>query len=745
MKQKFDAKTKIFTLVITIALLLSGCGANNVKSTVPKKFKAAGSSEELNGIVAENNHYQLIWNNEENRIVVYDKEDGSVISTTKNEATGELDEFGLPKQADTRMLSDIIVQYVNAENNELSTVNSNVGAVEMGHLTLKKLEDGIRVTYFFDTEEISIPVEYRLTDDGFSMSINPDDICENKNLVYSVSMAPFACSYKNEDTDSYLFIPSGSGALIYPKTISENGISYSQEVFGADMLNETWEKDSNEQSIKLPVYGVKNGNTALCAIISSGADCANIDATYGSSLLGSSTVYSTFKLRGSTTIKKMIYGARMSTSTQYTDEFIKSVCQVDFYSLKGNDADYVGMAKLFRKKVLKNTDNEVSKDTQMNLVIYGGAEVEKSFLGIPYKSVFATTTINQAGKMIEELTDATQVTASVILKGFGKSGINIGKIGGGYTVNSNLGNISELDELGRLCKEKNIGAYFNFDMVRQSAAGWFSSGDTAKSIDKQTIYQYMYDKALCSRVLESRYSLISRASLTKNTDKLIAKTKNWNIEGIAFDSLSNISYSDYSDIRYRAKDNMASDVSKMLLKFKGSGKKIASVSANLYAAANSDIVFETPNTSNENDGFSVDIPFYQIVFKGKVNINTEAVNLPYDRNSSILKAVESGTGITYALIYNYDTSLTDSLYPVFTTGTYELLKQGIIDEMKSLKEYYQMVNGVSVKEHYLITDDVRKTVFENGTVAYVNYSNTDYRGDFGTVLANGYLIVPAEG
>ena len=741
MKRKFNVKIKLFTLAVTTLLILSGCGGTKSVGTMSKKFKAAGVSDTVNGVVAENINYQLIWNDDEKCISVYDKRDGSVFTTTKNEVSDEVDEFGLPKQADTRMLSDIIVQYVSAENNELSTVNSSVGAADMGHLTFNKLEDGLRIIYFFDTEEISIPVDYRLTEDGLSVSINPKEIRENKNLVYSVSVAPFACSYKNEDTDSYLFIPSGSGALIYPKTISENGGSYSQEVYGTDLLSEAWEKDSNEQSVKLPVYGVKNGNTAICAIISSGGEAAFIDATYGSSILGSSAVYATFKLRSSTTIKKMLYGARMVTSTQYSDELIQSDCQVDFYLLKGESANYVGMANLFREKMLSDINN-TSDDTQMNLIIYGGTEVKKSFLGIPYKSVFAATTVNQANKMIDELSNATGASISVLLKGFGKSGIDIGEIGGGYTVNGNLGNIGDLKKLGASCKENNIDVYFNFDMIRQSATGWFSSGDTAKSIDKQTVYQYLYDKALCNRITESRYSLISRGTLTKNTDKLISKTKNWGINGIALDTLSNISYSDNSDAKYIAKSNISSDVNDIFQKIRKSGKKVATVSANLYAAASSDIIFESPSSSNKNDGFSIDVPFYQLVFKGKININSEAVNLAYDRNESLLKAVESGTGVTYALSYSYDTSLTDTSYPIFTTGTYELVKQLIIEEMNSLKQYYENINGSSVKSHHLITDDVRKTEFENGTVAYVNYSDTDYQGDFGTVSANSYLIVP---
>lgn len=743
MKLYKQGTIKLFTLTLIFSLLLSlsACGSAEVGAGA-KKFKAAGDSEAISGVVAENSKYSLIWDDTDSRIFLRDKATGAEFSTTKNETTGELDEFGLPMQPDTRMISDIIVNYVSADTNDLTTVNSSIGAVDMGHITLKAIENGIRVTYYFDAEEISVPVDYILTDKGLSVAINPKDICENKNLIYSVSLAPFACSYKNDASDSYLFIPSGSGALVYPQILSENGKTYSQEIYGTDPTTEVWEKNSNEQAVRLPVYGVKNGGNAVCAIISSGEASATVDAMYGSSNLGYSAVYPTFKLRGSTTIKKLLYGARMVSSTQYTDELIQSTCQVDFYMLSGAEADYTGMARVFRENALSELEAS-NATTPMNLVIYGGAEVKKSFLGVPYETLYAATTLEQAQKMITELTEQTGQSAAVMLKGFGKSGIDMGEIGGGYTVAGKLGSVSELNSLGDYCSDNGIDLYFNFDMVQQAADGWFASSDTARSTDNQTVYQYLYDKALCQRITDSRYSLISRKSLASGIDKLISKTKKWNT-GIALASLSSIAYSDNSGLAYRAKDNMAADVSKMLERVCESGKGFASESANLYAAKFSDIIFGAPDSSNRNDGFSVDVPFYQMVFKGKVNLSSEAVNLSYNRSEAVLKAVEAGEGITYALSYSYDTSLTDTLYPVFISGTYESVKSGIVEEMNSLSDYYKAIGSSAIKEHLLITDEVRETVFENGASVYVNYSDSDYTGAFGTVKANSFLLKPAD-
>ena len=733
---------RIFTLVVAAALVFAGCGSNNQSDQKLAKYKSPGSSEAIDGVVAENDKYQLLWDDTEKMVSIYDKSDGTVFTTTRHEKSAELDVFGLPKAQDARLLSDIIVAYTDPSDADASNVlYSSVESVDEGNLVCETIDNGLRLTFYFEDAEIAVPVEYVLTPEGFSISVDPTKIKENEYKTVSIGLAPFLCSCKNDTENTYLFVPSGSGALIYPNNISAVGGAYSQELYGADPLNIAWEKDYNEQVAKLPVYGVKDGNSALCGIISSGDDSVTIESIYGSEALGFSTIYPTFNIRGKVEIRKKLYGSRTFEIVQYSDNVLEGPCKVDFYILKGDDANYTGMAKVFKEKMLK--ESTTAKTSEMNLVIYGGAMTDKSFLGIPYESVYATTTLKEAYEIVKELKEETGASISVMLKGFGKTGIDIGEIGGGYALSGAVGSKADLNKLGAYCKENNIGVYFDFDVVRQSASGLFSSSDAARSIDKQIEYQYLFNKALNSRITDSKYSLISRSSLTDCVDKIISKTAKWDIDGIALDTLSNISYSDYDGLKYSARSKMSSDVSSIFAGLKESGKKVASVSANFYAANSSDAIFETPSTSNKSDAFSVDVPFYQMVFKGKADIGCEAVNLTFDENNAVLKSVESGAGITYALYNNYDTSLTDSDSPVFSTGTYGMIKQGIVDEVKVLKKDYDSIEDASITEHTLINEDVRKTVFENGTVAYVNYSDNDYTGDFGTVTAHGYLIVPS--
>ena len=50
-------KKKIFTLIISVIILLAGCGSSQPNDAAIKKFESAGESENIDGVVAENNNF----------------------------------------------------------------------------------------------------------------------------------------------------------------------------------------------------------------------------------------------------------------------------------------------------------------------------------------------------------------------------------------------------------------------------------------------------------------------------------------------------------------------------------------------------------------------------------------------------------------------------------------------------------------------------------------------------------------
>ena len=79
--------------------------------------------------------------------------------------------------------------------------------------------------------------------------------------------------------EGYIFVPDGSGALIYLNNGKTNQTLYSEPVYGRDGALPTGERLPYEKKTNhLPVFGMKRGNQAFLAVIEEGEALAQIRA-----------------------------------------------------------------------------------------------------------------------------------------------------------------------------------------------------------------------------------------------------------------------------------------------------------------------------------------------------------------------------------------------------------------------------------------------------------------------------------
>ena len=403
------------------------------------------------------------------------------------------------------------------------------------------------------------------------------------------------------------------------------------------------------------------------------------------------------------------------------------------------------MSALYRG-LLEKSDNlgKTEKESPLNLNIIGGATVSKSFLGVPYKSLFAATDATEAEKIIKKLI-ADGYKPTVRLTGFGEEGISTDTLAGGFKISSKLGGKSGVNSLLDYCKANGVNAYVDFDIIKfkSGAAGFSSLFDSALCASRKIAYIYDFDIAARGRDESTRARLLARDKLIKCGETLLKKTASLNTDGYSFNTLSNTAYSDYSDKTSSAaysKAGMAADVQKILSAFAGKNKKIAVSDANIYAAAHADIITETPTSSAAEDIFDADIPFYQMVFKGRVQITSESVNLAADPEKRILKSVEGGCGLTYTVIADYDKSLLDIRTKDFYNSLFDDVYPVIKKNAEKLSNYYEKISGAEITKHTVINENLRCTQFDNGITVYVNFGDSDEQTPFGNVGAGDFII-----
>ena len=737
-------RIKITAMLLSCFIIcLSGCGGNSA-AVMPKKFEISiGAASEESGTVADNGRFRLDWDDDNKAVILYDSSNNAEWSLNPSVSDEtEYDELGMPIKAHPMVSSAVLVKYVDYKSGHEISANSYNGAYNNGQITAEKTEQGIRVTYYFSEAEISVPVEYTVRDSGWAVSVKTAQICEGKNKVTEISLAPFFCSVSNSAENSYLMIPSGSGAIVYPKQLSAEGESYRQEIYGSDPMVEKYDEASNEEPVRLPVFGSKNGDRALCAIVENGAESSFIDAVIGGSTYKYSAVYATVRVRGYNLLRAKLYTGNIKETDYYTDGLNDTEFTVAYSPLYGEKVGYTGMAETYRNYLLEN--GKLSKHSENNeifsVTLNGGFMAAKSFFGIPYTSLETLTTVAQAEKITKELREKTGVGFSVYMRGYGETGLDIGKQAGGYGLGGRLGSLKELNRLAQYGKDNGISTYFNFDVLRFSKAnfGQIKMFGSAKSANGSSYYPTSYHVALRGRVPADEYALIKRSALESSLERLISKTEKFKTDGFAFNSLGSLAYSDYSSTDSWNKKNMSTDAAKALKAVADSGRTVGTVAANAYAA-NVDRVFEAPLSSAQFDIFDEDIPFYEIVFKGYTPLSSVPINTASLPSDTLLAAIESGCTPSWSLMYRYDNSAINFDSAIIHNGVWSRCRDEIIQTVKQISAFYKSISGATVLSH-TINGGIRITEFSNGVTVAVNRGNSEQESPLGRLKAGEYRI-----
>ena len=720
----------IILLISIIASLISACS----KTPEGKKYDLNATINSLpTSLIVSEGNLELSWNNEGKFVALTDKKSGKIWSGVPYkyfESGGSSDNVNSP----------INITVANAAKAQWDTINGCAESVKKNRVSAEKTDKGLKISYYFDNYEISVPVKYELKDGGLIVSVDSSEIVESgDSVLLSVSLAPFLCSAENTAKDSYLFVPSGSGSLMYVDERAEGTRKYTAEVYGEDGTRLLPEETTDKTKIYLPVYGVKEGDNALFAVIGEGAEYAEIYAEAGNRRTGYSTVYSNFYLRGYDVVEtdQWLWGYR--DLNRISDDMLKTEFSVTYYPLTGDDADYNGMAEKYKEILFKNSDNSTKDAPIYSLDILGGVTYKSASWGIPHKELYILTSFGDAHNIIKRLNSATNSDMYAIMRGFSSSGIDVGKIGGGFEFLSDYGNKKALNNLMKYCGDSNTALSFDFDIVRfnKSSLSFSYMLDSAKSATLRTSNKFGINIPIRS-YNDEEHRLLSRSELDSAVEKLIDFAENKSLNNISLSTLGSIAYSDFDEEKYSVKGNMANQVTKNIQKIKNSDINVSVKDANSYGALVADILLDVPENNGDYLSMDESIPFYQMVFSGKKTMYSKAINLSEDFNKSVVNAVSTGVGFSFTVAQNYDTvcasSKTEKLY-----GTkFSSNEDTIISLVSEYKDFYESIKGCGIESYTLFDNGISKTVFDNGVTVLANHYNNNVKTTLG--VFEGYEI-----
>lgn len=720
----------LVALVLIFAFSVVGCKSD--VHTLDKYDKSKAAVSVSTQTVASNSSYELLWDDEAKCVLLKCLSTGKIWSNIPYE-------YLLEGGSSANINSTLNISVMNLTNRQINPVRGYIDAVTDGRVFSQKIDDGIKVTYCFDKYEISVPVYYRLRNDSLCVSIDSSEIKEGHEdySLVSVTPAPFMCSTQNHVQGNYLFVPSGCGALMYADERAEEARKFSGEVYGTDGTRLNSIVLANEEPIRLPVFGAKNGNDAILGILEKGAGAAFIEAEAGNYKTGYSNIYASFYVRGYDVFEEDIEDLTLTSELRSQGEF-----SVGYYPLSGKDANYNGMAKTYAGYLNENNalDKNTVKQSSYGIEIMGGTNVTVSVLGIPKEKLVAMTTFAQANKIITELGGSISEKPAVLLSGFGKSGINPnGYIAGGYTFPSLFGTDKERKALESVCLEAGVPLYTDFDIIRfdKSGNGFSTISDKAKTAILKASEQYPVNNPLRQFDKTQGYHLLKRSLLNKAYDKLAKFCEKEDVSAISLLTLGSVAYSDYTENKYYVKGNIESDVSKILNAAKDRGFPVAS-GANAYAAASSETVFDVPLENGHYDALDVQIPFYQIVFRGRVALYSTAINTADNPRKQLMLAATSGTGLGFSLIgsynNNYMESNTEKLYSMYYSDNKEYMSD-VLSDSSQYNRLFSAISNAGIESYEILSSQVSKTIFDNGVIVYGNHSNKSVETEIGELGA----------
>lgn len=743
MKKRIISIISCFTLLFS----LTACGE---KIPLAKAFdKAVQTAIPENTLMIQNSNYKLELNKETLGVVLTDLSTGLTWGTSPvGTGDAEVDELGMPIKKHPLTNSVLSVTYLDYETNTENEILSYNGAVNNGRVRCAIGKNSILVEFYFDTPGFMIPVEYILEESSVKIQINPSLIQEGENQILKVAVAPFWCSVENNSEDTYLFVPSGSGALVDASVRSQQGSTYTSQVYGEDLTIKKGTQTTLKESVRLPVYGVRhNSNQASFAIIDGGSDSAAITVRAGSTALGYTTVYGVFQIRGYTDHIAQMFAKQTTETKVYTRYMISTPLSISFFPLIGENANYSGMAGLY-KNYLKETENmtEVKEEKNINLTVLGGTLITESVLGIPKTTLYSATTLKEATKIVEDLHRTLGISFNVNLKGYGTSGVNIGKIAGGYKIGSTLGTQKDLSKLKNITESQGSALFMDFELNRfsKSGGGVSTIGDACYNAGEQKAVQYLYNVAVGKQEDKTRHYILTPYKLESISEKLLKKTKSFALDGLSLESLSSLSYSDYfneEDTAYYSKSEFSDTALKVFKNIASTGRQIMSSKANVYAAVMSDVVINAPSDSDNDAIFKCDVPFYQMVFKGYIPLATESINFAESPEKLVLKAIEGGMSLGFTVAENWDNKLIDADYPLFYNSLYEDVKGIITSSYEEMKDYYSLIGGAEILSHTVLDNGLRQTVFSNGVTVYVNLNDSATTSPAGEISPLDYLVL----
>ena len=646
------------------------------------------------------------------------------------------------------MASTLSFRALDVETNTLlnTTTLSKEASVNKKTFFVEKIDGGVKFTYEFVGQNLSIPVSVTIDGDQLKVRVHTDEINEriedaedlkNYRLITMNLVQAFGAG--RADEEGYIFVPDGSGAVINFNNGKTSTTVYNSKVYGNDLAVSKATMGRKDEQVYLPVLGIVkdiNGKKeAMLGIVTEGDAYSMVNASVnGQATTSINSAWFSFEFRATDTYT-------MGTKTPLTvfqsgDVRIDDI-EVRYYFMSDNDLGVADLADTYRnylinEKGLKNQSMENSNALYVTIV--GGTVKKQSVLGFPVDMQTVATSYSQAKEILEKLTALGVDDIKLIYNDFNDTGVR-GRVSTGVDYSGKLGGKNDFKELYDYCNGRGYTVYPSVDFMeyKESGAGYSFTLNSSKRITNAYATQTAYELAYGTPDTEVKpaWTILSPYYWPDVFNKLVNSFKAEGINSISLNQATETLYSDFGRKNADGKDHiLRNDAIKILTagyqQLNDAGISIIAQECNAYALPYVSAITNIPLYSSNYDLFDYDVPFYQMVVHGVIPYSSKAINASSNADELLLLSLMTGSGVHYDMMYATPNDFTDSDYDGLFYTNYAGWLERAAEEYKLFNGIISSLSDKTITKYERVSEKVFETTYSDGTVIGVDVDNYIY-------------------
>lgn len=596
---------------------------------------------------------------------------------------------------------------------------------------------------------VVVPMEFTLDGDDLKVNIPTDkiEVSDEMKQVSYLEILPYFLS--TQETEGYMFVPDGSGALINLDNTRLNENQFSARFYGGDKLVNNTTYDESKINMTMPVFGLKESNRAILGIIEEGAEAATLSAYINKSFQNEpvSRMGLSFNIRERQRTKS---SSRAASSDYFidktTDDYYNKNFTVRYHYLTGEEANYVGMADYYAKYLEEKgilTKQEDDENAPFYLELLGAVDKQKYVVGIPYDGTEPLTTFKQAQDILTSLTSSGVKNIKLIYNGIINEGINQ-RSAEKVSLVSELGSKSAWKSL--LSYADSIGAevFPNVKLQTAYTTKGLSTEEVAYTLNNEKAILYEFEPVLRTIIKKDTYLkyIINPGYFVPYINKFNKSYASLGVNNLASDDLMT-----FLPDTYRKNKQVSQTSAK---EYMISGLEILEQNKTLMlsnpidlAYSYTDYISDLPIKSSGLRILDNTVPFMQLVLDGYMtysttNINKDSLNI----TEEILHAVEGKSALKFSFLAAEAESLRNTMQNGRFAAQFSIWQDEIGKYYEQYNSFYQKVKNASITDHQILDNAglTRIVTYSNGVKVYLNYGDEEAAISGVKVAAQSFVV-----